>query len=126
MTEPRYNLKPLKPVFLQRIFYFRKVTKVMSQHPSLRVDSVGSKHRNVLTRLERIKRMQEDNKWNERVSVLGLPKFKSMKVKVKKTKGPEEGADKAAAAPAAAGKAAAPAAAAKPAGKEAAKPAAKK
>lgn len=99
----------------------------MSQHPSLRVDSVGSKHRNVLSRLERIKKMQEDNKWNDRVSVLGLPKFKSMKVKVKKTKGPEEGGDKAAAAPAAAGKAAAPAAAAKPAaGKEAAKPAAKK
>ena len=98
----------------------------MSQHPSLRIDSVGSKHRNVLTRLERIKKMQEENKWNERPSVLGLPKFKSMKIKVKKTKGPEEGGDKAAA-PGAAGKAAAPAAAAKPAaGKEAAKPAAKK
>ena len=83
--------------------------------------------------------MQEDNKWNERASVLGLPKFKSMKIKVKKTKGPEEAGDKAAvpgAAPAAAGKSAvpgaaagkgaAPAAAAKPAGKEAAKPAGKK
>lgn len=108
----------------------------MSQHPSLRVDSVGSKHRNVLTRLERIKKMQEENKWNDRASVLGLPKFKSMKVKVKKSKGPEEAGDAAAAPgaaagakPAAAGKpaAAAPAAGAKPAaGKEAAKPAAKK
>ena len=77
--------------------------------------------------------MQEENKWNERTSVLGLPKFKSMKIKVKKTKGPEEAGDKAAAAPApgAAGKSAVPTAAAKPAakpaaGKEAAKPAAKK
>lgn len=97
----------------------------MSQHPSLRVDSVGSKHRNVLTRLERIKKMQEENKWNSRPSVLGLPKIKSMKIKVKKTKGPEEAGDKAAAAPDSAGKAAAPAAG-KPAAKEAAKPAAKK
>ena len=106
----------------------------MSQHPSLRVDSVGTKHRNVLTRLERVKKLQEENKWNDRPSVLGLPKVKSMKIKVKKVK--EAPAEEAGATPGAAAKpgaaAAAPAAAkaapaAKPgAGKEAAKPAGKK
>ena len=94
----------------------------MSQHPSLKEDSVGAKHRNVLKRLERIKKLEETNKWQNRVSVFGLPKVKSMKVKVKKTKeAPAEGA--AGAAPAAG--AAAPAAkAAAPAAKAAA-PAAK-
>lgn len=100
----------------------------MSQHPSLRIDAVGTKHRNVLTRLERVKKLQEENKWNDRASVLGLPKVKSMKIKVKKVKeAPAEEAGAAAkpgaAAPAAAAKAVP---AAKPAGKEAAKPAGKK
>ncbi|MFA6600144.1 MAG: small basic protein [Candidatus Omnitrophota bacterium] len=80
----------------------------MSQHPSLRVDSVGAKHRNVLKRYERIKKMQADSKWGDRASALNLPKFKSIKVKVKKAKeaAPAEGA----AAPGAAPAAAAPAA----------------
>ena len=56
----------------------------MSQHPSLRVDSVGIKHRNVLKRLERIKRMTEEAKWKEDSSVYGLPKLKSIKIKVTK------------------------------------------
>lgn len=100
----------------------------MSQHPSLKVDSVGAKHRNVLTRLERVKKLQEQNKWQDRATAYNLPKVKSMKIKVKKVKeAPAEGA--AGAAPAA-GAAAAPAAkAAAPAAKAAApaaKPAAKK
>lgn len=87
----------------------------MSQHPSLRFDSVGAKHRNVLKRFERVKKLQDQNKWGERETVLGLPKIKSMKVKVKKTKeAPAEGA---------AG--AAPAAGAAAVGKPAAAPAAK-
>ena len=88
----------------------------MSQHPSLREDSVGAKHRNVLKRFERIKKLQEQNKWQERTSVFGLPKVKSMKIKVKKTKeGPAEGAapEVAAAAGGGAAKPAAPAAGAK-------------
>ena len=55
----------------------------MSQHPSLRVDSVGAKHRNVLTRLERIKKMQEEDNWKDRESIYNLPKIKSLKIKVK-------------------------------------------
>ena len=65
----------------------------MSQHPTLKVDSVGAKHRNVLNRLERVKKMQEQNTWQERATVFNLPKIKSMKIKVKKVKeAPAEGA----------------------------------
>ncbi len=91
----------------------------MSQHRSLKVDSVGAKHRNVLTRVERIKRMQEEKRWTENRSVFCLPKIKSMKIKVKKAAAKEKVAG-AAADPKAVGKAAAPAA------KSTAKPAAKK
>lgn len=97
----------------------------MSQHPTLRVDSVGAKHRNVLKRYERIQKLQEENKWQERASAFNLPKVKSMKIKVKKTKEVAEGAEGAAGAAAPAAKAGAPAAkAAAPAAKAAA-PAAK-
>lgn len=92
----------------------------MSQHPTLKVDSVGAKHRNVLKRYERIKKMQEQSKWQERATVYNLPKMKSMKIKVKKTKeAPAEGAAGAAAATpgAAPAKAAAPAKGAAPAAK---------
>lgn len=76
----------------------------MSQHPSLRVDSVGVKHRNVLKRGERIKKLSQDEKWNPEKSAFGLPKVKSIKVKVKavvETKVAAEGGS-AGAAPAAA------------------------
>ena len=90
----------------------------MSQHPSLKVSSVGVKHRNVLKRHERIKKLQQGESWNDRESAFRLPKIKSLKIKVKKTKAEKvEGA-------AAEGAAATPAAAA-PAAKAAAKPAAK-
>lgn len=98
----------------------------MSQHPTLRVDSVGAKHRNVLKRYERIQKLQEQNKWLDRPSAFNLPKVKSMKVKVKKTKEVAAGADVVAGGAAApAGKTGAAAAkSAAPAGKTAA-PAAK-
>lgn len=81
----------------------------MSQHNSLRSDSVGAKHRNVFKRLERVKKLQEMGKWSERSTVYNLPKVKSMKVKMKKVKEAKEGTADGAAAPAAG---AAPAAAA--------------
>lgn len=89
----------------------------MSQHSSLHIDSVGTKHRNVLKRFERIKKMQEENRWKDRSTSYGLPKIKSIKIKVKKVK--EAPAEDKAATPGAA--AATPA----PAAKAAAKPAAK-
>ena len=99
----------------------------MSLHSSLRIDPTATKHRNVLKRHERIQRLIEQEKWQDRPSAFNLPKVKSMKIKVKKTKSeaaegaaaPAAGAEKKAAAPVAA-KAAAPAAEKKaaPAGKK--------
>lgn len=85
----------------------------MSQHPSLRVDSVGAKHRNVLKRFERIQKLEEENRWQGRASIFGLPKVKSIKIKVKKIK--EAAAEGAEAPPAAAAAEAAKPAAGKPA-----------
>ncbi|MFA5168171.1 MAG: small basic protein [Candidatus Omnitrophota bacterium] len=85
----------------------------MSQHPSLRSDSVGAKHRNVFKRLERVKKLQEMGKWSDRETAYNLPKVKSLKIKMKKVKEAKAGAaDGAVAAP---GAAAAPSVAAKPA-----------
>lgn len=89
----------------------------MSQHPSLREDSVGAKHRNVLKRFERIKKLQEINKWPDQTSVFGLPKVKSLKIKVKKVKEPKAEDAAAGAAPATPGAPAAKTGAAAPAAK---------
>ena len=109
----------------------------MSIHKSLRTGGSLVKHRNVLTRIERIKVLEEGGEWREgQNSVLGLRKVKSIKVAAKKKvkKDAVEGAGAvsasgAAAAPAG-GKAAPAAAGAKPAAGKAApaaaKPAAKK
>ena len=80
----------------------------MSQHPSLRIDSVGAKHRNVLKRNEKIKKLQADGKWeNLPKSAYKLPKVKSIKIKVKSSAGEKkEKAEAAAGAAPAAAKAA--------------------
>lgn len=87
----------------------------MSQHPSLRSDSVGAKHRNVLKRFERVKKLQETGKWSDRTTAYNLPKVKSMKIKIKKVKEAKEGAAEGAAAPGTAAPAAKPAAGKAPA-----------
>ena len=94
----------------------------MSQHSSLKVSSVGARHRNVLKRHERIKKLKEMEIWKNRESAFNLPKIKSLKIKVKKTKTEKAGeaapGEAGAAAPAAqAPAAAAKSAAAKPPGK---------
>ncbi|HOW59424.1 MAG TPA: small basic protein [Candidatus Omnitrophota bacterium] len=91
----------------------------MSQHPSLRFDSVGTKHRNVFKRFERVKKLQEMGKWNDKSTVYNLPKVKSLKIKMKKVKEAKEGTSTEGVAAPAVG---APAAT-KPAAKTAAKPA---
>jgi len=58
----------------------------MSQHSSLRISSVGKRHRNVFKRYERIRKMTETERWGDRQSVYGLPKIKSIQIKVKKAK----------------------------------------
>jgi small basic protein (TIGR04137 family) len=46
----------------------------MSVDRSLKVRGALSRHRNVLTRAERIKALQDEEKWSEGDSVLGLAK----------------------------------------------------
>lgn len=76
----------------------------MSIHSSLRSSGSANKHRSVLKRYERLKLLKDKNLWSDAKSVMGIPKVKMQKLKVKKEA-------KAAAEPAAG----APAAAAKPA-----------
>jgi small basic protein (TIGR04137 family) len=78
----------------------------MSMHPSLKATEKGKKQRSVLKRIERLKVMLDKEQWKEGSAVYGLPKIKTLKIKIKKEK-VEKAAD-ATAAPGAA--AAAPAA----------------
>ena len=104
----------------------------MSVDRSLKIRSALSRHRNVLTRAERILKLKDEERWAEEESVFGLPKVanrKSHAAKKEKAAKPEgEAATAAAGAPAdAAAKAPAagkPATGAKPA-PEAKKPAGK-
>jgi small basic protein (TIGR04137 family) len=88
----------------------------MSQHPSLSSSDKDKKQRSVLKRYERIRTLQDKEKWDEKKdSVFGLPKVKVTRFKIKKEKAAAvEGEETAEGAVAGA----AP-------GKEAAKPAAK-
>lgn len=93
----------------------------MTIDKSLKVRRGATRNRSVLTRVERIARLQGADRWKEGDSPLGLPKVRVRKLtmkKKKKKKDEEEGAT-----PAAGGAAAPAAAAAKPAagGKPAAK-----
>jgi len=106
----------------------------MSIHKSLVPASKLRRHRNVLTRGERLEALKKDGRWDEEKSIFGLAKVRNIMTKAK-PKAKKEAADAAAgatpgapgaAAPAAGGaapaaKGAAPAAAGKPAA-----PAAKK
>jgi len=85
----------------------------MSIHPSLAISEQDKKQRSVLKRSERIRSMMEKGNWKEGDEVYGLPKLKTIRIKVKKEK-VEKAAD--ATAEGAAG-AAAKDAGAKPAGK---------
>ena len=68
----------------------------MSQHSSLKGASVSKKHRNVLKRFERIKKMKDNETWEERGSIYNLPKIKMIKLKVKKEKASPTGEGEAA------------------------------
>ena len=46
----------------------------MSIDRSLKIKGALTRHRNVLSRAERIEKLKEEEKWNEDDSVLGLPK----------------------------------------------------
>jgi small basic protein (TIGR04137 family) len=69
----------------------------MTLDKSLKVSGGTIKSRNVLTRVERIKRLTEIERWKEGDAVLGIPKTRVIKVslkKKKKVKKEEEPADK--------------------------------
>lgn len=68
----------------------------MSIHRSLVLRDRLRRHRNVLTRAERLAVLKEDGKWVEGMSVFGLSKVRNIKIKVGKVKKKEK--EKAAAA----------------------------
>jgi len=90
----------------------------MSIHPSLKASDKNAKQRTVLKRTERLNSMIEKKQWKEGDNVFGLPKIKTIRIKIKKEK-TEKAATTEAAAPATA-------AAAKTAGKAPEKKAAAK
>ena len=72
----------------------------MTIDKSLRVKAGAISNRNVLTRAERILKLQESERWKEGDKVLGLPKVRVLKLALKKKKKAakaEEGAEGAAA-----------------------------
>jgi len=67
----------------------------MTIDKSLRVKRGATRNRSVLTRVERIQRLQKADRWKEGDSPLGLPKVRVRKLtmkKKKKKKDEEEGA----------------------------------
>ena len=58
----------------------------MSVHPSLSSKGKGKRVRSVLKRFERLKELQEKEKWKPGSSVFGLPKLKTLRWKLKKAK----------------------------------------
>ena len=92
----------------------------MSLDKSLKSQGALARHRNVLSRAERVEALKEDERWPEGRTVFGLPKVAHRKVITKKHKPAKAAAEGAAAegAPPAEGAAAAEApAAGKPKGK---------
>lgn len=62
----------------------------MSIHPSLGLSEKDKKSRSVLKRTERLKIMAEKGKWKEGDAVYGLPKIKTVRIKIKKEKAAEK------------------------------------
>jgi small basic protein (TIGR04137 family) len=58
----------------------------MSIHPSLAISDKDKKQRSVLKRTERLRTMMEKGSWKEGDRVYGLPKIKTVRIKIKKEK----------------------------------------
>jgi len=58
----------------------------MSIHPSLSISDKDKKQRSVLKRTERLRMMLEKGQWKEGDKVYGLPKIKTVRIKIKKEK----------------------------------------
>ena len=87
----------------------------MSIHSSLRTKGALAKHRNVLSRVERIAKLEEGGEWKEDENlVTGLRKVRNIKIRAKKKIKEEVPAEGEAAVPEVGAAPAADAAAAKP------------
>lgn len=62
----------------------------MSMDPSLKIKGALSRHRNVLSRAERIEKLTDDGTWEEGDSVMGLPKVGHRKAHAGKKGGDDE------------------------------------
>ena len=62
----------------------------MSIDRSLRLKDALVRHRNVLTRAERIDRLKDEDKWEDDRSVMGLPKVSHRKARAKKAEKKED------------------------------------
>jgi len=58
----------------------------MTMDKSLKVKAGAIRSRNVLTRAERIARLQQLDKWTDDSNVIGMPKVRVQKVSLKKKK----------------------------------------
>jgi small basic protein (TIGR04137 family) len=58
----------------------------MSIHPSLKMSDKDKKARSVLKRTERLRTMLEKEQWKPGDDVCGLPKIKTLRIKIKKEK----------------------------------------
>jgi small basic protein (TIGR04137 family) len=76
----------------------------MSIHPSLKLSDKTKKQRSVLKRAERLRIMLDKEEWKPGDEVCGLPKIKTLRIRIKKEKAEkvEATAAEGAAAPAAA------------------------
>lgn len=61
----------------------------MSIHSSLSLSRKDKKQRSVLKRIERLRIMMDKNQWKEGDIVCGLPKIKTIRIKIKKEKAEE-------------------------------------
>ena len=58
----------------------------MSMDKSLKSKNLLQRHRNVLTRAERLEKLKEQDRWNDGDSVFGLPKVRVQKLQLRKKK----------------------------------------
>ncbi len=61
-------------------------TTAMTMDQSLKVKAGAIKTRNVLTRAERVARLKQIDKFDEEMSIVGMPKVRVPKVSLKKKK----------------------------------------
>ncbi len=58
----------------------------MSIHKSLKTGGMMGGHRNVLTRIERLEKLETAGRWDEKQSILGIPGVRNAKPVAKKKK----------------------------------------